>query len=137
IIWFGIDEGSKIATIAFGVFFPTVVATYGGGGNVDRARVRLGGALGMPARALPFQIVLPGGLPASLSGLRTSAPLGIILLVAAEMIGANEGIGALVLRAGNLMQTDELLAGVVVLSLIGLCVSGLIGFLERRLLAWR
>lgn len=60
-----------------------------------------------------------------------------MLLVAAEMIGANRGIGALVLASGNLMRTDQLLAGVVVLSLLGLAVSGMLAFAERRLLAWR
>lgn len=137
IVWFGIDEGSKIATIAFGVFFPTVVATYGGVDGVDRTLVRMGRAFGMPARAILLKIVLPGALPAILSGFRISASIGIILLVAAEMIGARHGIGAMVLLAGNLMQTDQLLAGVVVLSLMGLCVSAAIGFIERRLLAWR
>jgi NitT/TauT family transport system permease protein len=53
------------------------------------------------------------------------------------MIGADRGIGAFVLQAGNLMQTDELLAGVVVLSIFGLIVARVIGLLEARLLAWR
>jgi NitT/TauT family transport system permease protein len=60
-----------------------------------------------------------------------------VLLVAAEMIGANRGIGALVLTAGNLMQIDDLLAGVVILSILGLMVSGVLGAAERWLLAWR
>jgi NitT/TauT family transport system permease protein len=60
-----------------------------------------------------------------------------VLLVAAEMIGAQWGIGALVLAAGSLMQTDLLLAGVVLLSLIGLAVSTMLGRIERRLLRWR
>jgi ABC-type nitrate/sulfonate/bicarbonate transport system permease component len=137
ILWFGIDEGSKIATIGFGVFFPTVVATYGGVDGVDRTLVRMGRAFGMPGGAILRKVILPGALPAILSGFRISASIGIILLVAAEMIGARYGIGAMVLLAGNLMQPDQLLAGVVVLSLMGLTVSALIGFLERRLLAWR
>ena len=55
----------------------------------------------------------------------------------AEMIGAQFGIGAFVLQAGNLMQTDQLLAGVVILSLFGLAVGKLINLLEARLLHWR
>ena len=62
-----------------------------------------------------------------LSGFRIAASIGIILLVSAEMIGANRGIGAFVLMAGNLMAIDQLMAGVVVLSLMGLTVAGLIG----------
>jgi NitT/TauT family transport system permease protein len=57
--------------------------------------------------------------------------------VAAEMIGAEQGIGAFVLSAGNLYDTDALLAGIVVLSLMGLACAGLIGALERLLLRWR
>ena len=53
------------------------------------------------------------------------------------MIGADRGIGAFVLQAGNLMQTDQLLAGVVVLSVLGLTVAGILGAMERWLLAWR
>ena len=72
-----------------------------------------------------------------LAGFRISASIAIILLVAAEMIGAEYGIGALVLAAGNLMQTDMLLAGVVLLSLLGLCVGYILSMVERRLLRWR
>ncbi len=66
-----------------------------------------------------------------------TASIAIVLLVAAEMIGADRGIGAFVLQAGNLYENDNLLAGIVVLSLLGLLVAGVIGWLERWLLAWR
>jgi NitT/TauT family transport system permease protein len=58
-------------------------------------------------------------------------------MVSAEMIGAQYGIGAFILTAGNLMQTDQLLAGVVILSILGLLVAMALGRLERRLLRWR
>ena len=137
ILWFGIGEGSKVATIAFGTFFPTVVATYGAVDNVDRTLVRMGRSFNISAFDIVRKIILPGALPGILSGLRIASSIGIVLLVAAEMIGANRGIGALVLQAGNLMQTDQLLAGVVLLSILGLTIAGVIGVIERRLLAWR
>lgn len=137
IIWFGIGEGSKVATIAFGSFFPTVVATYAAVDGVDRSLVRMGRAFGLSAGAIVRKIVLPGALPGILAGLRIAASIAIVLLVAAEMIGANRGIGALVLAAGNLMQSDRLIAGVVMLSVLGLCVAGVLGYVERRLTAWR
>src|SRR5487761_2426783 len=65
------------------------------------------------------------------------ASIALLLVVSAEMIGAEYGIGAFVLQAGNLMQTDQLLAGVVILSLFGLEVGRLISWLETRLLHWR
>jgi NitT/TauT family transport system permease protein len=137
IIWFGIGEGSKVATIAFGTFFPTVVATYGAVDNVDRSLVRMGRAFGLSSWSIVRKIVLPGALPGILSGLRIASSIGVVLLVAAEMIGADKGVGALVLSAGNLMQTDQLLAGVVLLSALGLSIAGAIGLIEKRLLAWR
>lgn len=137
IIWFGIGEGSKIATIGFGVFFPTVIATAGGVDNVSRSLIRMGQSFGLPTWAIVHKIVLPGALPAILSGFRVTASIAIVLLVAAEMIGADRGIGAFVLSAGNLYDTNGLMAGIVVLSVLGLVVAWVIGLLEKLLLAWR
>ena len=137
IIWFGIGEGSKVATILFGTFFPTVVATYGGVDNVDRGLVRMGQSFGLSRWSIARKIVFPGALPAILPGMRISAAIAIVLLVAAEMIGAEFGIGAYVLLAGSLMATDQLVVGVAMLSAIGLTASWLIARLERALLRWR
>ncbi len=137
IIWFGIGEGSKVATILFGVFFPTVIGTFGGVDNVDRGLIRMGQSFGLSWWSIVRKIILPGALPAILSSFRISASIAIILLVAAEMIGAEYGIGAYVLMAGNLMATDELIAGVALLSVIGLIVATLIGRAERYFLRWR
>jgi ABC-type nitrate/sulfonate/bicarbonate transport system permease component len=82
-------------------------------------------------------IVMPGALPGILNAFRVTAAIAIILLVAAEMIGAERGIGAFVLAAGNLYDTNALLAGIVVLSVLGLVVAWGIGRLERLLLRWR
>ncbi len=137
VIWFGIGEGSKVATILFGTFFPTVIATYGGVDNVDRSLIRMGQSFGLSWLSIVRKIVLPGALPAILPGFRISAAIAIVLLVAAEMIGAEFGIGAYILLAGSLMATDELLAGAAVLSVMGLTVNWLIARAERFLLRWR
>ncbi len=137
IIWFGIGEGSKIVTIGLGVFFPTVIATMGGVDNVPRGLIRMGQSFGLSTGTIIRAIILPGAAPAILSGFRVTASIAIVLLVAAEMIGAEQGIGAFVLSAGNLYDTDALMAGIVVLSALGLIVAGLIGALERVLLRWR
>ena len=137
IIWFGIGEGSKIATLGLGVFFPTVINTAAGVDAVPRGLVRMGQAFGLSRAAIIWRILLPGATPAILSGFRVTSSIAIILLVAAEMIGAERGIGAFVLQAGNLYDTDNLLAGIVVLSLLGLTVAWLLGMLERVLLRWR
>ena len=66
-----------------------------------------------------------------------AANVSLLLVVAAEMSGAQQGIGAFVLMAGSLMQTDQLLAGVVMLSVLGLLIAWGLGMLERRMLKWR
>ena len=137
VIWFGIDEMSKYALIALGTFTPTVVATYGAVDNVDRTLVRMGQSFGLRWTSIVAKIVLPGALPGILSGLRVSIAIGIILLVAAEMLGAQYGIGAYILQAGSLYDLERLFAGVVILSALGVLTSWAIGRLERRLLRWR
>lgn len=137
VIWFGIDEGSKYALIAFGTFTPTVVATYGAVDNVDRSLIRMGQSFGLSWFSIVRKIVLPGAMPGILSGLRISLAIAIILLVAAEMLGAQYGIGAYILEAGSLYDLERLFAGVVILSLLGVIVSAVIGLIERRLLGWR
>lgn len=137
ILWFGIGEWSKIATIAFGVFFPTVVATYAAVDSVPRNLVRMGQSFGLEPAAITTKILLPGALPGVLSGARIATSIALILVVAAEMIGAERGIGALILTSGHLMMTDRLLAGVVILSGLGLLAAWALGALERRLLRWR
>ena len=91
IIWFGIGEGSKVATILFGTFFPTVVATYGGVDNVDRNLIRMGQSFGLTWVSIVRKIILPGALPAILSGFRISSASAIVLLVK-HVIPAKAGI---------------------------------------------
>lgn len=137
VIWFGIGEASKYALIAFGTFTPTVVATFGAVDNVDRSLIRMGQSFGMSWWSIVRKIVLPGAFPGILSGLRVSIAIAIILLVAAEMLGAEYGIGAYILEAGSLYDLERLFAGVTILSLMGVLVGWLIGRIEQRFLGWR
>jgi NitT/TauT family transport system permease protein len=137
ILWLGIGEEPKIATIALGVFFSTAISVYSGVDAVPRNLIRMAQSFNVPFHAIVRRVVWPGALPSILSGFRITASVALLLVVSAEMIGAEFGIGAFVLQAGNLMQTDQLLAGVVILSLFGLAVGRLINLLETRLLHWR
>jgi ABC-type nitrate/sulfonate/bicarbonate transport system permease component len=137
ILWLGIGEPSKVATIALGVFFPTVIATFSAVDNVPRSLIRMGQSFNLPGHAVVWKIVVPGALPGILAGFRITASIALILVVAAEMIGAEHGIGAFILTAGNLMRTDQLLAGVTMLSALGLLIAWGLGRLERWLLRWR
>jgi ABC-type nitrate/sulfonate/bicarbonate transport system permease component len=137
ILWLGIGEPSKIATIALGCFFTTVIATFSAIDAVPRNLIRMGQSFNVPPHAVLTKVVLPGALPGILACFRITTSICLIILVSAEMIGAQYGIGSLIILAGNLMQTDQLLAGVVVLSMVGLLVGYTLTYLERWLLRWR
>ncbi|RXH21410.1 ABC transporter permease [Bradyrhizobium nanningense] len=137
ILWLGIGEEPKIATIALGVFFSTAISVYSGVDAVPRNLIRMAQSFNVPFATIVRKVIWPGALPAILAGFRITASVALLLVVSAEMIGAQYGIGAFVLQAGNLMQTDQLLAGVVILSVFGLAVGKVIGWLEMRLLHWR
>jgi NitT/TauT family transport system permease protein len=137
ILWLGIGEEPKIATIALGVFFSTAISVYSGVDAVPRNLIRMAQSFNVPFRGIVRHVIWPGALPSILAGFRITASVALLLVVSAEMIGAEYGIGAFVLQAGNLMQTEQLLAGVVILSLFGLAVGRLINVLETRLLHWR
>ena len=76
-------------------------------------------------------------MPGILSGLRISLSIAIILLVAAEMLGAEYGIGAYILQAGSVYDLEQLFAGVVMLSFLGVLVNAIIIRIERHVLSWR
>ena len=137
ILWFGIGEASKVATIALGVFFPMAVSAYAGIDNVQRSLIRMAQSFDLPYLKIVRDVVIPAMLPSVLSGFRISASIALILVVSAEMIGANTGIGALLLTSGNLMRTDDLLAGIVAIALLGILIGAGISSLERLLLSWR
>jgi NitT/TauT family transport system permease protein len=137
ILWLGIGEASKVATIALGTFFPMAISAYAGVDNVPRNLIRMAQGFNVPFWRIVLNVIIPGMLPSVLAGCRISASIALILVVAAEMIGANVGIGSLVLTAGNLMQTDKLMAGIVAISVLGLVIGTAISWLERRLLGWR
>jgi ABC-type nitrate/sulfonate/bicarbonate transport system permease component len=137
ILWLGIGEGSKVATIALSVFFPTVISTFSGVDSVPRNLIRMAQSFNVPLWRIIAQVLVPGALAGMLAGFRISIAAALLVLVAAEMIGAQYGLGAFLISTGNMMQTDRLMAGVVVVSILGLTMAMVVGFLERRLLRWR
>jgi ABC-type nitrate/sulfonate/bicarbonate transport system permease component len=137
ILWLGIGEAPKIVTIASGVFFPSVIATLAGVDGASRTLIRMGQSFNMPMRSIIWKIILPSALPGILAGFRITVSIALILVVSAEMIGAQYGIGAFLLTAGNLMQSDDLMAGVVILSILGLLIGTGLTALERFFLRWR
>ncbi len=137
ILWLGIGEAPKVVTIASGVFFPTIIATFAGIDSVPRNLIRMAQSFNVPMSGIIWKIILPSALPGILAGFRISMATALLLVVTAEMIGAQFGIGAFLLTAGNLMQTDDLMAGVVILSILGLGLGAILTLSEKAFLSWR
>lgn len=137
ILWLGIGELSKITIIALGVFFPVAMNTYAGVKNVDTLLIKVAVSFNANWWLTMKSIILPSALPMIFTGLRLAAGTSLLLLVAAEMIAAQEGIGALILHYGDLMITDKLMAGVIVLSLLGLIFHLILLKLEKTIIPWK
>lgn len=137
ILWLGIGELSKVTIIALGVFFPVAMNTYSGVKNVDTLLLKVAASFNTSWWMTMKSVVLPNALPMIFAGLRLAAGTSLLLLVAAEMIAAQVGIGALILHYGDLMITDRLMAGVIVLSLLGLVFNLILQFLERKAIPWK
>ena len=137
ILWLGIGELSKVTIIAMGVFFPVAMNTYSGVKNVDTLLIKVAVSFNASWWKTMKSVVLPNALPMIFAGLRLAAGTSLLLLVAAEMIAAQVGIGALILHYGDLMITDRLMAGVIVLSLLGLIFNLLLQWLERKAVPWK
>jgi NitT/TauT family transport system permease protein len=137
ILWLGIGEASKVAVIMLGVFFPMAINTYTGVRNADPILIRAAVSFGAGRFSLIRKVMLPSALPMIFAGLRLGAGTSLLLLVAAEMIAANAGIGFLVLHAQNLMETTKLMVGIVLLSVLGVATHWLLVWFERAAIPWR
>ncbi|HXJ81689.1 MAG TPA: ABC transporter permease [Candidatus Methylomirabilis sp.] len=137
ILWLGIGEASKVTVIVLGVFFPMAINTYAGVRQADPLLIRAAVAFGAGRWSVIRKVVIPSALPMVFAGLKLGAGTALLLLVAAEMIGAESGIGFLVLQAGNLMETTRLMVGIVLLSLLGVLSHWGLTRLERLVLPWR
>jgi len=137
ILWLGLGEPSKVAVIALGVFFPMAINTATGVRQADALLVRAAVSFGARRWSVIRKVILPSALPMIFAGLRLGAGTALLLLVAAEMIAVESGIGFLVLHAGNIMATTKLMVGIVVLSLLGVLSHWGLTRLERLAIPWR
>jgi len=137
ILWLGIGEVSKVAVIALGVFFPMAINTHAGVRQADPLLVRAAVSFGAGRWSVIRKVVLPSALPMVFAGLKLGAGTALLLLVAAEMIAVESGIGFLVMHAGNLMATTKLMVGIALLSLLGVLSHWALTGLERLVIPWR
>ncbi|WP_168397395.1 aliphatic sulfonate ABC transporter permease SsuC [Acinetobacter indicus] len=136
ILWFGIDETAKLFLVAIGVFFPIYINTYHGIRSVDPQLIEMGKSYGLSRWQLYKEIILPGAMPSILVGLRFSLGLVWVLLIVAETISAQSGIGYMTMNAREFLQTDIVLVGILLYALLGKLADVLAVALERYLLRW-
>ncbi|RZU00943.1 aliphatic sulfonate ABC transporter permease SsuC [Rivibacter subsaxonicus] len=136
ILWFGIDEAAKLFLVAFGVFFPVYLNTFHGIRGVDPGLIEMARSYGLRGFGLYRHVILPGALPSILVGLRFALGLMWVLLIVAETISAQAGIGYMTMNAREFLQTDVVLVGILLYALLGkggdLAAKGL----ERWWLRW-
>ncbi|XAH21458.1 aliphatic sulfonate ABC transporter permease SsuC [Xylophilus sp. GW821-FHT01B05] len=136
ILWFGIDESAKLFLIAVSVFFPIYLNTFHGIRNVDPQLIEMGRTYGLSRWQLYREVILPGALSSILVGLRFSLGLMWVILIVAETISAQAGIGYLTMNAREFLQTDVVLVGILLYALLGKLADLFARGLEHWWLRW-
>lgn len=136
ILWLGIFETSKVALIAVGVFFPIYLGVMGAIQSVDRKIVEVGRAFRLSGPAMIRRILLPAVLPAYVVSLRSGLGLGWMFVVAAEFMGASQGLGYLLIDGQQLGKPAQILAAIIVFALLGKITDWLIQAAFAPLLRW-
>lgn len=137
ILWMGIGETSKVTMIAVGVFFPVYLNVLTGIVTIDRKWLEVGKVFGLSTRQKITKIILPAVFPAFFTGIRTGLGLGFMFVVAAELMGASEGLGYLLVLGQNTLQPDTILVSIILFAIIGKVTDGSLKLIEQRLLHWQ
>lgn len=137
ILWFGIGEFTKVALIVTGTTFPVYLNLFAGIRNIDPKLIEAANTLGLSRRELIWHVILPGALPSFFVGLRYSLGISWLALVFVEQINTTAGIGYLASDARDFMRTDVIVICLLIYSVLGLLIDGIIRTLERYALAWR
>ncbi len=137
ILWLGIGEPPKVAVIALGVFFPMVINVYTGVKNVDPLLIKAALSLGSNRTRVIRKVILPAILPMVFAGMKLGIGIALLLVVAAEMVAADAGIGFMILTAADLMQTKKLMVGLIILSLLGIFFNWLFQRMEKLFIPWK
>ena len=136
ILWFGIDEWSKLFLVSVGVFFPVYLNTFHGIRAVDRGLIEMARSYGLSGWRLYRHVILPGALPSILVGVRFSVGFVWVLLIVAETISAQSGIGYMTMNAREFLQTDVVLVGILLYAMLGKLADVFSRGLERHWLRW-
>ncbi len=136
ILWFGIDETAKLFLVSLGVFFPIYLNTFHGIRSVDPGLIEMARSYGLSGWRLYTQVILPGATASILVGVRFSLGLMWVILIVAETISAQAGIGYMTMNAREFLQTDVVLVGILLYALLGKLADLLAKSLERGWLRW-
>jgi sulfonate transport system permease protein len=137
ILWLGIFENSKIALIATGVFFPVYLGVMAAIANVDRKIVEVGRAFRLSRWSLARRVLLPAILPDFIVALRSGLGLGFMFVVAAEIMGASEGLGYLLVDGQQLGKPDQILAAIIAFAILGKVGDWLLVAGSKPFLSWQ
>lgn len=137
ILWFGFGELSKVILISLGAFFPLYLQSFLGVRNVDNKLFEVAKVLEYSTREKITKVLLPGALPNILLGLRLSLSTAWMCLVAAELLGADKGVGFMIQDARAFMATDKVFVGIIIFALVGKISDSIVRLLEERLLKWQ
>ena len=136
ILWFGIDEAAKLFLVATGVFFPVYINTFHGIRSVDKGLIEMARSYGLSGWPLYRDVILPGALPSILVGVRFSLGFMWVILIVAETVSAQAGIGYMTMNAREFLQTDVVLVGILLYAVLGKLADLFSKGLERWFLRW-
>lgn len=133
----GIGETSKISIVAYAAFFPVLLNTIAGVRTVDPLLIRAARSLGLSNFTLFQKVILPSAVPTIFTGIRMAGTSSILVLIAAEMVGAKAGLGYLIVNSQSSFLIPDMYAGILTVSLLGLAVNYLLVGVERYFSRWR
>lgn len=133
----GIGETSKISIVAYAAFFPVLLNTIAGVRTVDPLLIRAARSLGLSNITLFQKVILPSAVPTIFTGIRMAGTSSILVLIAAEMVGAKAGLGYLIVNSQSSFLIPDMYAGILTVSLLGLLVNYLLVGVERHFSRWR
>ena len=137
ILWAGLEFAGKVTILVSVAVFPIIVNTYAGIRDVRGSMLEIGRAYGATESQIFFKIILPAALPFIMAGVRLSVGLAIIGIVVAEFFTAISGLGGMIVEYANVFATAKLFVPIIVIALIGVVLTELIMWIERRLSRWR
>jgi sulfonate transport system permease protein len=137
VLWLGIFETSKVALIALGVFFPVYLGMLTAIQTVDRKLIEVGRVFGLSPLGIALRITWPAVMPIWIASLRSGLGLGFMFLVAAELMGASEGLGYLLVDGQQMGQADIIVVAMIIFAVLGKACDTILVLVSRPILRWQ